>query len=292
MGCYIFTNNITGDQYVGSSINISKRIIQHSTINPLSINYFDRVKLKYNLINFSLAIIKVDHFIDRTRCLEQYFLDTYICKYNVSKKLNDFVYKINDTNCIYVYKISDSSKILDVFINIKEASENLNIPFTTIFNALKGKYTTRSKYHFTYKALTNNQLKNLSNNNLYYYLHDLLEEEEMTQFSSIAEAGRSINVNRGTAIKAFNNNLLILNRYWISKENNISNAPIITKIIYIYDTICNEYIEGSPFKSYRTGFLVIESLTHTVKRNRIDMPIYLDSPKLFLDRFRLTSYKI
>jgi len=88
-GVYLFINKITGDFYVGSSLNLSKRMTNHfyyanSTKDTKIV--LIRAMRKYKLNNFSLAILEFCEK-DLLVCLdlEQKWIDYYKPKYNVLK---------------------------------------------------------------------------------------------------------------------------------------------------------------------------------------------------------------
>jgi group I intron endonuclease len=83
---YVFTNKITGEQYVGSSINLGSRVRYYfkpsvrATENRLIIQSLN----KYGVENFTLSIYKIDPKLFETqfkpleysRALEQYYIFT------------------------------------------------------------------------------------------------------------------------------------------------------------------------------------------------------------------------
>lgn len=89
-GVYRFTNKITGDTYIGSAVNLSRRFREYFSLNFLnkevlknkSIIY--RALLKYGYINFSLEILE---YTDKSSVLvrEQYYLDVLNPSYNICK---------------------------------------------------------------------------------------------------------------------------------------------------------------------------------------------------------------
>jgi len=88
-GIYRWRNNITGDTYIGSSINLSNRlrlyyrydVISDSTKGNSIIN---SALLKYGYSNFSLEILE---YCDKEEVLkrEQYYLDSLKPEYNILK---------------------------------------------------------------------------------------------------------------------------------------------------------------------------------------------------------------
>ncbi len=88
-GVYIFINNLTKDLYLGSSLNLSKKMTSHffhsNSSNPTKI-VITKAMRKYKLDNFSLGILefcKPDIIICSD--LEQKWIDHYKPKYNVLK---------------------------------------------------------------------------------------------------------------------------------------------------------------------------------------------------------------
>lgn len=88
-GIYLFINKITNDLYVGSSVNLSKRMSSHfyfaSSTKATKI-VISRAMRKYKLENFSLAILEFcDRDINICINLEQKWIDFYKPRYNVLK---------------------------------------------------------------------------------------------------------------------------------------------------------------------------------------------------------------
>ncbi len=88
-GVYLFINNITKDLYVGSSLNLSKRMTSHFYHGNSSKStkiVITKAMRKYKLENFSLAILefcKPDIMICSD--LEQKWINYYKPKYNILK---------------------------------------------------------------------------------------------------------------------------------------------------------------------------------------------------------------
>ena len=86
-GVYIFINNITNQLYIGSSINLTKRMVSYyyyTNSDKLSKFVIIRAMKKYGLENFSLGILEFCKQ-DPKICLEleQKWIDFYKPKYNV-----------------------------------------------------------------------------------------------------------------------------------------------------------------------------------------------------------------
>jgi GIY-YIG catalytic domain-containing protein len=84
VGVYRWINKISGNTYVGSSINISVRMYTYFSLRSLakSNRPIDRALLKYGFSNFSLEILEYcneDNVLKR----EQYFIDLLKPEYNI-----------------------------------------------------------------------------------------------------------------------------------------------------------------------------------------------------------------
>lgn len=86
-GVYIWINNTNGKSYVGSSVKLSKRLLEYLNTNYLlkrdnmSIN---KALLKYGYSDFSLHILE---YCEPDVCIEreQYYIDLYPPEYNILK---------------------------------------------------------------------------------------------------------------------------------------------------------------------------------------------------------------
>jgi len=90
-GIYRWNNKITGKSYIGSSINLTKRLRAYFSVKVLT-NKLSRSKseinsalLKDGYSNFTLDILE---YCDQDSVLrrEQYYIDTLIPEYNILKK--------------------------------------------------------------------------------------------------------------------------------------------------------------------------------------------------------------
>lgn len=86
-GVYKWINNVNGNSYVGSSVNLSKRLSEYLNVNYLlrrdnmTIN---KALLKYGYSDFSLLILE---YCEPDVCIEreQYYIDLYKPEYNILK---------------------------------------------------------------------------------------------------------------------------------------------------------------------------------------------------------------
>lgn len=88
-GVYLFINNITKDLYVGSSLNLTKRMRNYffyTNNNKDSKLVIIRAMKKYGLDNFSLAVLEFcECNIKTCHALEQKWIDYYKPRYNTLK---------------------------------------------------------------------------------------------------------------------------------------------------------------------------------------------------------------
>lgn len=104
-GVYLFKNNITKDLYIGSSLNLTKRMASHfynANSDWITNIVIIRAMRKYKLENFSLAILEFC-ISDVKVCsnLEQKWMDYYKPSYNILKfagSSSGFTHKIETIN--------------------------------------------------------------------------------------------------------------------------------------------------------------------------------------------------
>lgn len=99
-GIYRFTNILTGDCYIGSSVNMSTRFYDHFNLKQVEKNkgksIFYWAILKYGLENFTLEILE-NCSQDELLIREQYYLDLLKPAYNILKTAgNTLGYKHTD----------------------------------------------------------------------------------------------------------------------------------------------------------------------------------------------------
>lgn len=84
-GVYCIYNLLTNDCYIGSSNNLSKRFLTHKEQLRKGIHhsiYLQRSIGKYDINNFIFFVLE---FCENTREREQFYLDTWLPVYNMSK---------------------------------------------------------------------------------------------------------------------------------------------------------------------------------------------------------------
>lgn len=87
-GIYKIANKVTGEIYIGSSVNISNRFRYHKSKLMKNIHDNDHLQKVFNKYGIKNLIFEVIESVsDKTKLieLEQYYIDTLIPKYNICK---------------------------------------------------------------------------------------------------------------------------------------------------------------------------------------------------------------
>lgn len=89
-GLYIWTNNISGKSYVGSAVNLTRRLRNYLSLAHLNLelktknSLIYKALIKYNYSSFRLDILEICNQKE-VLMREQYYLDNYIFEYNILK---------------------------------------------------------------------------------------------------------------------------------------------------------------------------------------------------------------
>jgi group I intron endonuclease len=106
-GIYLITNNITGKQYVGQSIRLSKRFWRHKnaakTQNPREAFCLHKAIAKHGVENFKFDVILYANDPDYLNMMEQKIIDAY-------KTMAPFGYNL-DTGGVTNRKVSEETKL-------------------------------------------------------------------------------------------------------------------------------------------------------------------------------------
>ena len=171
-GIYMWTNLKNGNTYIGSSVNLSSRLLKYLNENALRKNKM-RISLailKHNLENFSLDILEYCSPKDVIK-REQYYLDIYKPIYNTLKiagsssgyvhnetslaKMRSRVVseqtrnKIRKARGIPVKVINIDNKKITIYASKREAGLYLNTNGTTIEHYIRSGRLLFGKYLIT-----------------------------------------------------------------------------------------------------------------------------------------------
>ena len=165
-GVYIFQNKINQKRYVGSSINLVKRISNYYDLNRIKSSLIISKALeKYGLDSFTLQIFRVPNISkEATLALEQYLINSLRPEYNIlkiagssaghkhSKEFGERQSAINlarnwkkelhpswnSGKEVYLYEILEDKLILkETFTNTSRAHEALGISRSTLWKYIK-----------------------------------------------------------------------------------------------------------------------------------------------------------
>jgi hypothetical protein len=78
-GIYMWINKLNGKKYVGSSVNLRRRLLEYYNVNRLLNNNnmpINVALLKYGYHNFSLTILEICN-VDNLMSREKHFFDMY-----------------------------------------------------------------------------------------------------------------------------------------------------------------------------------------------------------------------
>ena len=174
-GVYRLVNNINGESYVGSSINLTNRFRRYYNINYIKgkilidNSRIYRALLEYNHSNFNLEILEYCNnksLINR----EQYYMDSLKPVYNICKIAGSMLgfkhsvktlekFKNRDTGTGYftiVVNLENNS--IKRYKSIRATAKDLGISHTTLLRYIKKKSLVKNiylviKYMFKYKNI-------------------------------------------------------------------------------------------------------------------------------------------
>jgi len=185
-GVYMWTNLINGNTYIGSSVNLSPRLLKYLNENALRKNkmLISLAILKYNIVNFSLDILEYcssKNVIQR----EQYYLDTYKPIYNILK--------IAGSSLGYVHNETSLAKM------------SLRIVSEATLNKMKERKQSEQTKDKIRKAI-GIPVKVLN-----------IDKEEIIIYASKKEAGLYLNTNDTTIGRYIRSGKLLFDKYLITE---------------------------------------------------------------------------
>jgi excinuclease UvrABC nuclease subunit len=136
-GIYCFLNKTNGNYYIGSSVNLRRRIMYEYFANKNSGSSMIIVKAikKYGLANFELFILE---FCDKNEIIsrEDYFIQLYKPQYNILKKAGSLLgYKHNQES---LNKMSESQRGVKHYFYGKTHTEE------TLFKMIKANKNSKA----------------------------------------------------------------------------------------------------------------------------------------------------
>jgi hypothetical protein len=162
-GVYRLVNNINGDSYVGSSINLTNRFRRYYNINYIKgkilidNSRIYRALLKYDHSNFSLEILEYCNY-ESLKDREQYYMDWLKPIYNICKTAGSMLgfkhsvktlekFKNRDTGTGYfTIVINLENNSIKRYNSIRATAKDLGISHTTLLRYVKKKSLVKNIY--------------------------------------------------------------------------------------------------------------------------------------------------
>jgi group I intron endonuclease len=196
-GIYRWNNLITGSSYVGSAVNLTKRLSNYFSTTFLkkelrrSNSIISNSLLKYGYNKFSLDILEyceASVLIKR----EQYYLDTLKCEYNILKIANSRLGSKHSLKTLLKFKERRLSPEALINLKLAKAGKTPTSPLRRINHLLATGHVTT--------------VVNKENNSIKIY-------------DSIRAVSRDIGINHVTISNYINTNKWLRNTYLITKKN-------------------------------------------------------------------------
>ena len=215
-GIYRWVNRLNSNTYVGSGLNLSKRVGEYYKKSELNRNPrpIHAALLKYGYENFNLEILeycKADELLVR----EQYYLDLLIPEYNILTRaysLLGFKHSPENIAKFKLKKISQEHKdILSLTHLGKVVSQETK-------NKLSLATTNYKKNNpLSSEALANIKAKTLAREGVSVSILNI-QTNEVISFSTLTEAGQYLDVKRQAIRNAINRGSLVKGLYRVSED--------------------------------------------------------------------------
>lgn len=186
-GVYRWINNISGKSYVGSSINLSKRLYKYYSLAHITVqakhSLICKALVKYGYASFSFEILEYCLLPTKSEVLarEQYYMDLLKPEYNILKvagsnlgythsaevrakmsgarnlslehltKIRQHISKINEKRALSVEVFDMKTATSVEYVSIRLASRELNSNDRTITRYIKSKKPYQGRYIISLK---------------------------------------------------------------------------------------------------------------------------------------------
>jgi len=215
-GVYRWVNNLNGKTYVGSGVNLAKRLGSYYNKNVLNRNPrpIQNALLKYGHINFTLEILE---YCPKTKLLEreQFYLDLLVPDYNILKyaySLLGFKHSEESLEKLKGRIISPEHKeILSSIHKGKLVSEETKKKLAAATASYK------NNNPLTPEALANIKVKTIAREGVSISVLNI-QTNEVKEFTNQTEAGELLGVTRQAIYNAIKRGSLINGIYKITKK--------------------------------------------------------------------------
>ena len=243
-GIYRWTNKINGKSYIGSSINLRRRLSEYFNAERLRTNLLrsksmiSKSLLKYGFNNFNLEILEYCEEESLLRKREQYYIDLLKPKYNINKNTTSgFLGRKHTLETVEILRLKSTGRKhsietkrnlglqsgkLVLVTNIKnslkieyssafEAAKNLNVCVKTIHN-----YTNTKKIlKDTFLIEKSTKIKKVHNSIPITIINTITGE--IYNYSSIKEVANKFHVSDSVIRYYIKNNIKYQNIYRIKQ---------------------------------------------------------------------------
>lgn len=216
-GIYRWINNENGNTYVGSAVNLSKRINSYFQEGELNRNPrpIKNALLKYGHENFNLEILEYCNKEDLIK-REQHYLDELTPEYNVLKQaysLSGFKHSDETIEKLKLKTLSEEQKEFISQLHIgKEVSEETRLKLSE----------SMKEYHknnpLTPEALENITTKTIEREGVKVTLKNIETGEEL-YFETKTEAGKFLGITRQAIHHGLNRDSVLSDKYKVSLTN-------------------------------------------------------------------------
>ena len=213
-GIYMWTNKITGDIYIGQSVDLADRLKRYFHENYLKKNkslLISRALMKYSHSSFSLTILE---YCDKSELnnREQYYLDRLEPDYNILK--------IAGSLLGYTFTEEAKAKISKALKGINRSEETKDLirqkasllwRDASLWDALDRKHSEDTKLKMSMSSPRGNPVN-------VYEKCDSSEFKLIGSFVSARRAGIFLDLSKSTVIKYMNSGAIYKNRYKFSSK--------------------------------------------------------------------------
>jgi len=215
-GIYRWKNNINNKTYIGSGIDLAKRIGSYYRLSELTRNSrpIDLALMKYGHNNFTLEILEYctkDNILER----EQLYLDKYEPEYNVLKKAGSLLgYKHSEETLekLRAKIVSDETKKL---ISSIHSGKDVSQETRDKLSAAITKYKNNNS--LSIETIEKLRAKRIEREEVAVTVINIETKEEVN-FTNQTEAGLYLKVTRQAIYNAIKRNKLIDGKYKIIKK--------------------------------------------------------------------------
>lgn len=201
-GIYMWTNKITGDIYIGQSVDLANRLKRYFNENYLEKNksfLISRALMKYSHSSFSLTILE---YCDKSELneREQYYLDSLEPDYNILKIAGSFLG--------YTFTEEAKAKISKALKGINRSEETKDLIRE---KALTRKHSEDTKLKMSMSSPRGNPVN-------VYEKCDASGFKLIGSFVSARRAGIFLDLSKSTVIKYMNSGAIYKDRYKFSSR--------------------------------------------------------------------------